>query len=97
MSFRSAAATKTEERIALSVFFFRFLTRGGKEPMARNPNFELRNRIIEKYRTQADFAPEVGMREDRLSRVINGRDKPKPEQAQRIAEKLGCRVEEIFS
>jgi hypothetical protein len=37
------------------------------------------------------------MREDRLSRVINGRDKPKPEQAQRIAEKLGCRVEEIFS
>ena len=65
--------------------------------MARNPNFELRNRIIEKYRTQADFAPEVGMREDRLSRLINGRDKPKPEQAQRIAEKLGCRVEEIFS
>jgi hypothetical protein len=47
--------------------------------MARNSNFELRNRIIEKYRTQADFAPEVGMREDQLSRVINGRDQPKPE------------------
>lgn len=59
-------------------------------------NLVLKGRIIGQYGTQADFAPEVGMREDRLSRVINGRDKPKPEQAQRIAEKLGCKVDEIF-
>jgi hypothetical protein len=31
--------------------------------MARNPNFELRNRIVEKYRTQADFSQEAGIPE----------------------------------
>jgi DNA-binding XRE family transcriptional regulator len=64
--------------------------------MARNPNFELRNRIVEKYRTQADFSPEVEIPENRLSRLVNGRDLPKPEQARRIAEKLDCAVEDIF-
>jgi DNA-binding XRE family transcriptional regulator len=63
----------------------------------KSKNLALKGRIIELYGTQADFAPEIGMREDRLSRLVNGRDKPKPEQAQRIAEKLGCRVDEIFS
>jgi plasmid maintenance system antidote protein VapI len=64
--------------------------------MARNPNFALKNRIAEKYRTQADFSPEVGIPENRLSRLINGRDIVKPDQAQRIAEKLDCRIEDIF-
>jgi plasmid maintenance system antidote protein VapI len=64
--------------------------------MAKKPNLALKTRIIEQYGTQTDFAPEIGMREDRLSRLVNGRDKPKPEQAQRIAAALGCDVGEIF-
>jgi plasmid maintenance system antidote protein VapI len=64
--------------------------------MARNPNFALKRRIIEKYGSQADFSPEVGIPENRLSRLINGRDPVKPEQAERIAQALGCEVREIF-
>ena len=64
--------------------------------MARNPNFELKRRIIEQYGTQADFAPEMKIPENRLSRLINGRDPVKPEMAQRFAEKLGCKTEDLF-
>lgn len=64
--------------------------------MARNPNFALKSRIVEKYGSQSDFSPEIGIPENRLSRLVNGRDVPKPDQARRIAEKLDCAVEDIF-
>jgi hypothetical protein len=64
--------------------------------MAKKPNLPLKGRIIERFGTQADFAIEVGIREDKLSRLINGRDKPRPGQAERIAHALGCEAEEIF-
>jgi DNA-binding XRE family transcriptional regulator len=64
--------------------------------MAKKTNLALKTRILEQFGSQADFAPEVGLREDRLSRFVTGREKPKPEQAKRIAEKLDCAVEDIF-
>jgi DNA-binding XRE family transcriptional regulator len=60
-------------------------------------NLALKARIVEQFGTQADFAPTVGIAEPRLSRLISGRDKPKPEQAEKIAAALGCEVGEIFS
>lgn len=62
----------------------------------KKPNFDLKRRIMEKFGSQTDFAPEIGMREDRLSRLVNGRDKPKPELVERIAAALDCKPEEIF-
>jgi plasmid maintenance system antidote protein VapI len=65
--------------------------------MAKKPNIALKIRIIEKYGSQADFAPEAEISEPRLSRIVNGRESPKPEQAERIARALGSTVEELFS
>jgi plasmid maintenance system antidote protein VapI len=60
-------------------------------------NLVLKSRIIERYGCQSDFAPKIGLREPILSRLINGRQLPTPELAERIAAALGCKVEEIFS
>jgi DNA-binding XRE family transcriptional regulator len=77
------------------LYYTKYVSHYEVKGMAKK-NLALKSRIIEQFGTQADFAPEVDMREPILSRLINGRDKPKPEQAQRIAAALGCKVEEIF-
>ena len=62
----------------------------------RKLNVALKVKILEKYTTQSDFASVVGIRQDNLSKVINGRLTPKTEQKVAMAEALGCKVEDLF-
>lgn len=59
-------------------------------------NLLLKIKIIERFRTQADFARIVGLSEDRLSRLIHGRVKPREAEQKVIAKKLGIEIEQIF-
>jgi transcriptional regulator with XRE-family HTH domain len=59
-------------------------------------NLHLKARIIERYRTQADFARLCGIREERLSRFITGRSVPKEHEREIICQKLGVAADEIF-
>ena len=47
--------------------------------------------------TQHDLARAVGVHESYLNKVLNGRMMPKIEMALRIANALGCTVEELWS
>lgn len=59
-------------------------------------NLELKIRIIRKFGTQTDFARVVGVREDKLSRLINGRVYPTEWEKEIIAQKLGATPQELF-
>jgi plasmid maintenance system antidote protein VapI len=43
-------------------------------------NLKLKAKIIERFGTQADFARVTGLKEDRISRFINGRNLPTEEE-----------------
>lgn len=58
-------------------------------------NYKLKARIIETYGDQTAFARLLGIREDRLSKIIHGRIQPRPEEVERIASLLKV-SEEIF-
>jgi transcriptional regulator with XRE-family HTH domain len=59
-------------------------------------NLVLKARIIERFGTQTDFARLLGMSEDRLSKLIHGRLKPREDERKTIARKLGAAPEELF-
>ena len=56
-------------------------------------NLNLKFRILEKFRTQSDFAQAVGCNESRISRVIHGRRELEPELQFEWARVLGCSPE----
>ena len=59
-------------------------------------NWELKIAIIRKFGTQTEFAREVGLREDRISRIIQGRMYPTEYDKEIISAKLGKKKEELF-
>jgi transcriptional regulator with XRE-family HTH domain len=62
----------------------------------RQKNLTLKAKIVERYGTQADFSSELGLNENILSRILNGRRPAKPDEAQAIAKALKCKPEELF-
>ncbi len=62
----------------------------------RQKKWTLKAKIIEKYGTQADFSSELGLNENIVSRIVNGRRTAKPQEAQAIARALNCAPEELF-
>ncbi|MBW1814499.1 MAG: DUF739 family protein [Deltaproteobacteria bacterium] len=61
------------------------------------PNLKLKFRIIEHYGTQAHFAVCCGRKENWISRIVQGRQLPKPAEKQKIRMKLKISEEEIDS
>jgi len=59
-------------------------------------NRMLKLKILERFKYQADFAQLVKLREERLSRIVNGRVVPTDRERQRIAEALGIPESELF-
>jgi len=57
---------------------------------------DLKALIISQYGSQADFAAAAKEREARISRVIRGREELTPERAERWAEALGCKMEDLL-
>jgi transcriptional regulator with XRE-family HTH domain len=51
--------------------------------------------LVESRRFAYDVAREVGVSETRLSRIVNGRILPTPDEAARLARALGIPVAEI--
>ena len=60
-------------------------------------DLNLKLKILERYRSQADFASVVGMREPDISRVVHGRLKLSKDKPKEWAKALSCKPEEIFS
>ena len=60
-------------------------------------NKKLKAKIIEKYGTQADFAPVIDTDESLISKIIRGRRKLNPEMQFIWAKALGCKPEDIFA
>ena len=60
-------------------------------------NLKLKAKIIEKYGTQADFAPVINTDESLISKII--RDRRKLDIAMQFvwAKALGCKPEDIFN
>lgn len=52
-------------------------------------NRELKSKIVLVYGTQADAAVGLGINEPRLSRIVNGRILPKPDEAMVLQDKFG--------
>lgn len=59
-------------------------------------NFRLKEKIIERFRTQSDFAPMIGKGETYVSKVVQGRRALDPEARKAWAKVLACKVEDIF-
>jgi hypothetical protein len=57
---------------------------------------KLKTRILEKYGSQVAFAHDLGEREDVVSRVVRGWRKVPSTTAEKWAEALDCKPEEIF-
>lgn len=60
-------------------------------------NQELKAQIYRKFNMLTDFARIMGMRDDRLSKIIHGRVTPSNEEKLNISRKLGVAPQEIFS
>ncbi len=60
-------------------------------------NLKLKAKIVEKYGTQADFAPVINTDESLISKIIRGRRKLDTEMQFVWAKALGCRPEDIFT
>ena len=59
-------------------------------------NTNLKLEIIKKFRTQLDFAKAVKLNEQFISRVITERSSISPQEQQRWADILKCKVHTIF-
>jgi len=59
-------------------------------------NLRLKGKIIEKFRTQGDFADFIEIREYIVSRVVTGRKTLSVEDQIRWADALNCQREEVF-
>ena len=68
-----------------------------KKPKAKHVfHKKLKAKIVEKYGASADFAPEVGVHESFVSKIIRGRRMLSPESQRFWANALGCKPSEIF-
>ena len=56
---------------------------------------ELKREIVQRRLLQADLAEATGIHETRLSRIVNGRVKPKDYERKQLASALGKTVEEL--
>lgn len=56
----------------------------------------LKAKIIRRVGTQSDFARMIGLSEDRLSKIICGRQIPRESERQMISRKLGVPESELF-
>ena len=59
-------------------------------------NLKLKFLILERYRTQGDFAIECGRNDFWISRIVNGRQKPTEQDRKSICDKLGVEEEDLF-
>jgi len=59
-------------------------------------NARLKIHIYERFNTQADAAMALGMREDRLSRIVRQRTAPTDDEKKLMAKKLRKKAEELF-
>jgi transcriptional regulator with XRE-family HTH domain len=59
-------------------------------------NLKLKMKILERYSRQGDLAKDIGINECLISRIIHERREPFPDEAQAIAQALGCSVGELF-
>jgi len=59
-------------------------------------NVILKLKIMEKYRYQFDLARELGITEDRLSRIVHNRVCPSDVEKRGIARRLRVKVNDIF-
>ena len=53
--------------------------------------------LIERNILQADLARTMGISETRLSRILNGRDRPREAELARLAVELGVSEEELLN
>ena len=53
--------------------------------------------LYERNIIQADLARTMGMSETRLSRILNGRDRPREAELARLAAELGVSEEELLN
>ncbi len=51
---------------------------------------KLKGAIVTRFGSQAAAAPRLGISERRLSRVINGHERLRPDEARALEAKLGC-------
>lgn len=56
----------------------------------------LKIKIIEAFRTQADFALSVSEHESFVSRVLRGRQHLSEEKKERWSKALGCKTDKLF-
>jgi plasmid maintenance system antidote protein VapI len=54
----------------------------------------IKGAIVTRYGSQAAAAPELGIHERRLSRLLNGHERIRPEEARVLQEKLGVNLSE---
>ena len=59
-------------------------------------NWNLKKKIHEKYRFQADFAQDHKLCETLVSKIVMSRRKLPPQKQRQWAEWLNCRAEDIF-
>jgi plasmid maintenance system antidote protein VapI len=59
-------------------------------------NQRLKSKIYEVFETQSGFAQFLGVREDRVSRLIHGRATPTEQEKQEFAHALNVSPDEIF-
>ena len=59
-------------------------------------NLILKLKIMQVYRTQADFAQHVGTDDTLVSRIVRGRRKLDANNQQKWAAALGCEPSELF-
>jgi hypothetical protein len=57
-------------------------------------DLNLKGALIAKYGSQTSASRDLGIRESRLSRLIRGHEKPRPEEIQIVREKLGVELGE---
>ena len=60
------------------------------------PNLKLKSRIVERFRTQADFSDAIKIDETLISRIVNGRRKLPDADKKKWAKVLDCAPEELF-
>lgn len=59
-------------------------------------NIRLKGKLMERGLSQVSLCFQIGLREERLSRIIRGWHTPTKEEKIRIANGLGCKVEDVF-
>jgi plasmid maintenance system antidote protein VapI len=60
-------------------------------------NWELKQRIIEEYGSQVDFAQTIKVNETLVSKIVRGRRTLDPERQLIWAKALGCKPNDIFA